>query len=1157
MKLKREAITRLLPAVARGRAFRAIRLDMLPSALAARSFGLPLPALGVLKHFLRAAAVVVVLVLAVVVTATVIVLSGPTEFGIVRNRIQTILTTNLGAGYQVEIGRAVIDVDPVYGLVVQVDNVTVRDDQSAIVANVPSTRLDIDPAALFAFRVDLQGVELNNAVLSFVRADTGEVYLGNSATAHAASRRRTVPPPNAISGTPDGGFPDLLAALQILDRGIEPAIGGALKEGLHTFSLNNGTIEVWDAERAQQRRFPRADLAITVDPATTALRASFATSGFGGRWTAEIERDVDAGSGARTMSAVFSQLTLADILPRLGDSNSPVTADIPLYGRASIHYASDGSVEDASVRLDFGAGVLRFSEGRETVLLDEATVKLRWDVARKALVVEPSTFFFGDTRGVVVGTILPEGDPALGRYKFELESRGAILAPRDSQEAPLIAQRIALSGVADLPGKLITFDTAVVQTPEGSIAAAGSLGFESRTPSLALAASFSEMPTAAAKQMWIPFIAPGARRWFIEHVTGGRITAGRFEAAIPGGLLWMGKRPQLPEDMLRLDLRLEDVAFTTIGELPPVENATGHAVLAGTTFGIDLESGVVRVPSGQTVKIEAGAFAVANTAQRHPEGVIEMQLSGEAGPLGEIADAKPLSALERQDIAASDLSGTASAAVSVKFPLRPDISEADIDWKVSLDGVGLTSKAPIVGRIVSDADVNIEVTPATVTVRGKARIDGVAADIDMSHPLTGGDLAGAGQQMVRLNLDDAARKRLGIGLDEVLAGSVGTFVSNVEGGGGGQHYDLDLKRARLVLPGLGWSKGIGVPASLSFDLIPAEGGYAVKNLVLDGADFGFVGSATLDSGYGLKTAEITKFLLRKGDSMSFKLSRSKTGYSIAARGTSFDMRGFLKNLRHQEEGGTPPDLDLEARFDRLIGFNQEEITDAAISLISTGGVTRKLSFAGKIGEGDITATYSDTGEGAALEVNSPEGGRILRFADLYSRISGGNLRVAGNRPGPSGPLVGAFDLTNFDIVGEPAMSRVVSTTSSRPNEGRSGFDPNNVRFHRMVVNFAKTDQAVVISDALLRGTAVGATFNGRFDLASSRVSINGTYLPAYEFNNMLGRLPIIGLALGGGPSGGLIGVTFKIEGTTSEPRLFINPLSAVAPGIFRKIFEFQ
>lgn len=1157
MKLSRQALVRLFPAIARVQNFQMMRLDLMPSALAARSFGLRFARSDRLKQALKIVAIVFGILVLVIGIGIAIVLSGPTEFGFVRDRIQSILTANLGDGYEVSVGRAVIDVDPVYGLVVQIDNVTVRDSQSAIVANVPSTRLDIDPAALFAFRIDVQGVELNNAELAFVRADTGEVYLGNSATAHAASRRRPVPPPNALAAGADGGFPDLLAALQILDRGIEPAINGAIKEGLHSFSLNNGTIAVWDAERAQQRRFPRADLTIAVDPATTALSATFATSGFGGRWTAEVERDVDAGSGARTMSAVFSQLTLADILPKLGDSNSPVNADIPLYGRATIHYASDGSVEDASVRLDFGAGVFRFAEGRETVLLDEATVKLRWDVDKKALIVEPSTFFFGETRGVVVGMITPEGDPALGRYTFNLESRGAILAARDSTAPPLIAQRIAVSGNADVPGKLITFDSAVLQTPEGSIAAAGSLGFEGRTPSLAMAASFSAMPTAAAKQMWIPFIAPGARRWFVEHVTDGRIAAGSFEAAIPSGLLWSGKRPQYLEEMMRLDLRLEDVGFTTIGELPPIAHAYGNAVLSGSTFGIDLESGVVRVPSGQTVRIDAGVFAVGNTAQRHPEGVIEMQLSGDAGPLGEIADARPFSALERQGIAPSDLSGTANASVSIRLPLRPDVSEADVDWRVSVDGVGLGSKAPIVGRTVTEANVNILVTPATVTVRGKAEIDGVAADIDMSHPIAGGDLAGAGQQMVRLNLDDAARKRLGIGLDEVLAGSVGTFVSNVEGGGQGQHYDLDLKHARLVLPGLGWSKGIGVPASLSFDLIPVEGGYSVTSLVLDGADFGFEGTAMLDSSYGLKSAEIGRFSLRKGDSLSFKLNRSKTGYSISARGTSFDMRGFLKNLREQSDGGTPPDLDLEARFDRLIGFNQEEIANAKIALISVGGATRKLSFAGKIGDGDITATYSDTGEGAALLISSPEGGRIMRFADLYSRISGGNLRVDGNRPGPSGPLVGAFDLTNFEIVNEPAMGRVVSTESSQPGEGRSGFDPGRVRFDRMVVNYAKTDQSITISDALIRGNAVGATFNGRFDLTSSRVSINGTYLPAYQFNNMFSRLPIIGLALGGGPSGGLIGVTFKIEGTTSEPRLFINPLSAVAPGIFRKIFEFQ
>jgi hypothetical protein len=608
--------------------------------------------------------------------------------------------------------------------------------------------------------------------------------------------------------------------------------------------------------------------------------------------------------------------------------------------------------------------------------------------------------------------------------------------------------------------------------------------------------------------------------------------------------------------MLRLDIRLEGVGFTTIGELPPIEDASGVAVLAGSTFGVDLESGVIRVPSGEAVTIDAGAFAIDDTSKRYPEGVIEMQLLGDARPLGEIADAKPFAALSRQDVAPADLSGTADASVSVRFPLRYDVTEADVDWKVTVDGVGLACSTPLVGRMVSDADVRILVTPVDVTVRGTAKIDGVEADVDMNHPISGGELAGnAGQQMFRLNLDDAARKRLGIGLDEVLAGSVATFVSNVENGEG-QHYDLDLERARLVLPGRGWSKGLGVPASLSFDLLAIEDGYSVQNLVLEGADFGFSGSAKLDSLYGITSANIDRFALRTGDILSFELTRSRTGYTISARGKSFDMRGLLKNLREQSDGGNPADLTVEARVERLIGFNNEEIRDASISMVSANGVTRKLEFSGKIGDGEIAASYADNGSAASMSIESPEGGRVMRFADLYSHVSSGNLRVQGKRQGATERLLGTLELTNFAIVDESAMKSVVSESSS-PGGGRSGLDSNNVRFDRLVINFAQTDQAITVSEALLGGPAIGATFNGRFDLASSTVSINGTYLPAYQFNNLFGRLPIIGLALGGGSREGLFGVTFKIEGPTTAPRVFINPLSAVAPGIFRKIFEFQ
>ena len=89
------------------------------------------------------------------------------------------------------------------------------------------------------------------------------------------------------------------------------------------------------------------------------------------------------------------------------------------------------------------------------------------------------------------------------------------------------------------------------------------------------------------------------------------------------------------------------------------------------------------------------------------------------------------------------------------------------------------------------------------------------------------------------------------------------------------------------------------------------------------------------------------------------------------------------------------------------------------------------------------------------------------------------------------------------------------------------------------------------------GPSVGATFDGTLDFAADRMAVRGTFVPAYGLNNMFSKLPVIGLFLGGGPNEGLLGVTFEIVGPMTGPTLRINPISAVAPGFLRKIFEFR
>ena len=228
------------------------------------------------------------------------------------------------------------------------------------------------------------------------------------------------------------------------------------------------------------------------------------------------------------------------------------------------------------------------------------------------------------------------------------------------------------------------------------------------------------------------------------------------------------------------------------------------------------------------------------------------------------------------------------------------------------------------------------------------------------------------------------------------------------------------------------------------------------------------------------------------------------------------------------------------------------MTGASLTLVSVGGETQKIAFAGKLGGDDISLDFAVAPNGTTLQANANDAGRLLRFTDLYSRVNGGVVALTG-KADRSGPLLGTLEIAGFDVLNEPAMARVITTDSNQPN----AVNPQRVHFDRMVARFRRTDHVIAVEDALLSGAAVGATFAGRYDLSAAQVDITGTYLPAYAFNNLFSRIPLLGLALGGGSREGLFGVTFKISGPIAQPQVFFNPLSAVAPGIFRKIFEFQ
>ena len=110
-------------------------------------------------------------------------------------------------------------------------------------------------------------------------------------------------------------------------------------------------------------------------------------------------------------------------------------------------------------------------------------------------------------------------------------------------------------------------------------------------------------------------------------------------------------------------------------------------------------------------------------------------------------------------------------------------------------------------------------------------------------------------------------------------------------------------------------------------------------------------------------------------------------------------------------------------------------------------------------------------------------------------------------------------------------------------------------FSGMRVEFTRMPGRVGLREGVVRGPLLGGTIDGVVDYARDEMHMRGTLVPLYGPNNLLGQLPLVGLFLGGEKEG-LVGITYEVVGRPGNPVLHINPISALAPGLLRKVFEF-
>ena len=109
-------------------------------------------------------------------------------------------------------------------------------------------------------------------------------------------------------------------------------------------------------------------------------------------------------------------------------------------------------------------------------------------------------------------------------------------------------------------------------------------------------------------------------------------------------------------------------------------------------------------------------------------------------------------------------------------------------------------------------------------------------------------------------------------------------------------------------------------------------------------------------------------------------------------------------------------------------------------------------------------------------------------------------------------------------------------------------------FRNASLEFKINDYKFEIIHGLAESSSTGVTLKGEMDRIQKVLNFQGTIIPVYMFNSLIGKIPILGDILSGGVDKGFLAVTFDVKGNIDHPKIHVNPFSILAPGFLRELF---
>ncbi|MYZ47190.1 AsmA-like C-terminal region-containing protein [Propylenella binzhouense] len=1069
----------------------------------------------------RACLSVAILIVAAFVGVGILVYqisAGTIESSFLRDRIAAAIAARLPAGSQLSVGRTTIGVRRGEGLAVDAGDIAIAiPDGLRLRATSISTLADV--RAIVSGRIDLNSIKV-------------------------AGLELTVPIPGETAPV-ENYVDEVRRVARLVGSQIAAADRTLRKAGLEDLAVADATLRFAGAPAYLPNRLAISD-ASWMPFQGGRSKVWLALAGEAGPSSSVTLEYGPGAEGSSIAELAISDLTAGMVVPELGDADAAPGLTAPADLRATIAIGESGDLLGATADLLLGAGEVRLSE-KDKIALEHASFELAIPAAGDTVALRRGEIRTGGAGFVFAGGLTAGGTGDRIRVAGRLGS-GFVEPGGTAGRVNLAGGSLAL--VLDAAKKTLAIEKLEVIAEKGNASVVGQLSLDGPAAGLSLAVSASEMPAETLRALWPPFVSPKARDWVAQHVISGVAGPATISVALPLDHLGENGRDKvLPSYGIVSKIPFRDAVFTPLDYFPPVSGGRGEVELANATATIRAEGGQIAVPGRGEIDITGTELSIPELGRPGAIGIVSLKSAGPVRALATLADTPPFDILARRGIPPDTLSGTAKLELRAVAHLEGGLLD-EVVPELALSLKDFAGAEPIEGKMIEDGDLVLKGAQNVYTLTGEARIEGMKASLD----LTLGDGA-TGTNDITLTLDDAARRRLGIDLGELLKGPVEAVVTRVDETR--QAVKLDLTKARIRISALGWEKGPGVPAKATMRLDRHDDEIVLSDFKVDGEGFGADGEAVI-SGGRLSSLALKHVKLRPEDDFAVTAKATGSGYLVEASGESFDARALLA---FGSGGGSKSEtpITLNLAFDRVVGQSGTSLEDLDARLKLSGqGISSMSLEAGLSGGNKVTGSVTPDGAKRRWTLHSTNGGALLRFAGIYEKLSGGELSLdflggAGEAPGS-----GLLRLVDFRVLNEKALAEVIKHPAGPGRRGAAqGVQPGAMSFTELHVPFRTSRGDILIDDAYLRGPSLGGTGAGTIDIDGRKLTITGTLVPAFGLNNIAGALPIIGAILGGGRNEGLVGITFKLDGPLDAPTMSVNPMSAIAPGILRKLFAYQ